>query len=192
MSKPEASTMDQAIQATCNTLMHFLLIAPGVDPEQARATIADMIRAYNPADTIELGLIDRIVGFGLAAMDSLRLSMADPAMTDAKVLRYRALAASLSRSAEQCRVALENLRIRSKPDQPAPARPDKTQAPPPAEVRSQNTHTDAKATLDRLDRLHREWNLNPIPASGAIAAAVSGASTASQPQRLRGPPPGYG
>ncbi|HBK09153.1 MAG TPA: hypothetical protein DDZ81_25390 [Acetobacteraceae bacterium] len=178
--------MDHAIEAACTTLMPFALLASNDDPAKARATITAMIQAYNPADTIELGLIGRIVGFSLAAMENLRLSMADPHMPDAKVLRCRASAASLSRSAEQCRAALNALRAAPKPEQRPPA-PPKARAPlsRPSDAQTAKAESDAKIILDRLTQLHQEWNPDQrAPAPEAPAP--------DRTPRFGAPPSGYG
>lgn len=174
MANPDSSSMNLAIEAACNNLMDFVIVASSDNPDKARAVIADMIRAYNPADTIELALISQIVGFGLASMDSLRRSMADPDMPDAKVLRYRTSAASLSRSAEQCRAALNALRAAANPVE-RPAAPTKPRTDPAgtADVQKEQAEAKAKALLNRLDQLHKEWDLNPIPGPAAPASPTS-------------------
>ncbi len=97
----QSDTMDRAFRAICMQLMPFFLLGTADDPGKARDAVADLIRAYNPANIHELDLVARVIGFGIAALDNLRLSMAGPALSDTKVLRYRSTAVSLSRSAEQ-------------------------------------------------------------------------------------------
>ncbi len=166
MANPDSSSMNLAIEVACDNLIGFVIVACNGNPDKARAVIADMILAYKPADTVELTLISQIVGFGLASMDSLRRSMADPDMPDARVLRYRTSAASLSRSAEQCRVALNTLRAAANPAE-RPAAPAKPQMPPADATDAQKEK--ARALLNRLDQLHKDWGLNPIPGPAAPA-----------------------
>lgn len=169
MANPDSSSMNLAIEAACDNLIGFVIVASSGNPDKARAVIADMILAYNPADTIELNLISQIVGFGLASMDSLRRSIADPDMPDARVLRYRTSAASLSRSAEQCRAALNALRAAANPVE-RPAAPTKPQTAP-ADV-TDVQEEKARTLLNRLDQLHKEWDLNPLPGPAAPAVPM--------------------
>lgn len=74
----------------------------------ANAAIRELIQAYNASTATELDLAGRIVGFSVAAMDNLRLSM-KPGLSDTLVLRYRCNAVTLSRSADQARMMLEAL-----------------------------------------------------------------------------------
>ncbi len=185
MTDPDSSSMNLAIQAACNNLMGFVIVAANDDPDKARSVIADMIRAYSPADTIELAIVSQIVGFSLASMDSLHRSIADPDMPDTKILRYRASAASLSRSAEQRRAALNALRAAAKPAE-RPAEPTKPAVAPAGTADTQNDKAEAKAKslLNRLDQLHKEWDANPIPRPTA--------ATAQAAPTLQLTPSGYG
>lgn len=105
----EADTMNRALEAMCMLLMPFFMLGAGDDPEKARSAVADLIQAYSPGTTQQLDLAARVIGFSAAALDNLRLSMTSPTLSDTKVLRYRSAAVSLSRSAEQCRVVLQQL-----------------------------------------------------------------------------------
>jgi hypothetical protein len=198
MSNELPDCLTTACQAICLTLAAFALPAAGGDLAKANALIADMILAHQPANMMELELAGRIVGFSLAAMDNLRMSIADPEMADAKVLRCRSSAASLSRSAEQCRAALTNLRAGSKPQQPAAvtqqreAQPEapqpeapKAAAPKPRPVATAAAPDDdakqdayASLVLDRIDRLHDEW------ASGTDLDRVQPANAPNVPSLL--------
>jgi hypothetical protein len=193
MSNELPDCLTTACQAICLTLAAFALPAAGGDLAKANALIADMILAHQPANMMELELAGRIVGFSLAAMDNLRMSIADPEMADAKVLRCRSSAASLSRSAEQCRAALTNLRAGSKPQQPAAvtqqreAQPEapKAAAPKPRPVATAGAPDDdakqdayASLVLDRIDRLHDEW------ASGTDFDRVQPANAPNVPSLL--------
>jgi hypothetical protein len=177
--------MNLAMQAACNNLMGFVIVAANDDPDKARSVIADMIRAYSPADTIELAIVSQIVGFSLASMDSLSRSIADPDMPDTKILRYRASAASLSRSTEQRRAALNALRTAANPVE-RPAEPTKPSAATAgaADAQKDQAEAKAKALLNRLDQLHKEWDTNPIPRPTAATARAT--------QILQRTPSGYG
>ncbi|HBK05054.1 MAG TPA: hypothetical protein DDZ81_04235 [Acetobacteraceae bacterium] len=163
--------MDLALKSLSLTLISFVLPATEGDPVKAGEVIADMIQAYEPADTIELDLIGRIVGFGLAAMDNIRLSIADPDLPPATILRHRTAAASLSRSAEKCRTTLNARRAASQPEAAKPrapksapvksAAPKSRAAQPASDATLEKTAAEARAVLERLDRLHEEWASTP-------------------------------
>jgi hypothetical protein len=156
----QPDTMDRAFDAICMLLMPFFLLGAADDPNKARNAVADLIRAYNPANTQELDLAARVIGFSIAALDNLRQSMASPDLSDTKVLRYRSTAVSLSRSAEQCRVILTKMQT----DEPAP-RPQaeqqtaipatKPQAPlpPMSSASMEKAKTEARAMLAGLAKL---------------------------------------
>ena len=119
-SAPDPDTMDRAFDAICMLLMPFFLLGAADDQAKARQAVGDLIRAYNPANTMQLDLVARVVGFSIAALDNLRLSMAGPELSDTKVLRYRSSAVSLSRSAEQCRLVLTKMRTEQPEESPIP------------------------------------------------------------------------
>jgi hypothetical protein len=127
----QPDTMDRAFDAICMLLMPFFLLGASDDPNKARNAVADLIRAYHPASTQELDLVARVVGFSIAALDNLRLSIAAPDLSDTKVLRYRSTAVSLSRSAEQCRVILTKMQIEEPSARRASRPPSEQQAAAP-------------------------------------------------------------
>jgi hypothetical protein len=82
----------------------FLSTANG-DITYARVAASETVNAYRAQTCSDLLTIAQIIAFGLAALGSLSLSMADdlsPSMT----LRLRANAISANRAAEQCHRAL--------------------------------------------------------------------------------------
>ncbi len=124
MTASPQATMDRAFDAICMLLMPFFMLGASDEPSKAHGAVADLLRAYDPETTQELDLAARIIGFSAAALDNLRLSMADPAMPDTKVLRYRSNAVSLSRSSEQCRVTLKRIQSeRPQAERPLAERP---------------------------------------------------------------------
>ena len=118
--------MDRAFDAICILLMPFFMLGTSDDAGKAHGAVADLLRAYDPTNSQELDLAARIIGFSAAALDNLRLSMADPAMPDSKVLRYRSTAVSLSRSSEQCRATLKKMQA----DRPQAKSPGYRISPP--------------------------------------------------------------
>jgi hypothetical protein len=164
----QPNTMDRAFDAICMLLMPFFLLGAADDPNKARNAVADLIRAYNPADTKELDLVARVIGFSIAALDNLRLSMTSPELSDTKVLRYRSTAVSLSRSAEQCRVILTRMQTDEPAARPQAERqaaapqkpqPQPTAAKPPPSLPPMSTasieqaKTEARAMLAGLAKL---------------------------------------
>ena len=146
---PQATTPQATTECVMQTILDFLLpfflAAAGGNPVTARAAIRQLIAAHNAVDATELDLAGRIVGFGIAALDNLRLSMAaDLPVT--RLLRYRGNAVSLSRASDQARKALAALRAH--PDQPHKTpRPSVAPAPstPPPSTPTPSIATRAAA-----------------------------------------------
>jgi hypothetical protein len=86
-------------------LAPMFLSATGGDIAYARMAAIETVNAYRVRNPSDLLGIAQIIGFGLAALGSLSLSMADD-ISVALVLRLRGNATSLSRAAEQHRRAL--------------------------------------------------------------------------------------
>jgi hypothetical protein len=154
MTAPLPETMDRAFEAICMLLMPFFLIGAGDDPEKARTAVADLLRGYDPASVQELDLAARIVGFSAAALDNLRLSIAGPDRPDTKILRFRANAVSLSRSAEQCRTTLKTIQA-ERPQPVAQAVPARllTPLPPMTAAKIEKAKSEARDMLAGLARL---------------------------------------
>ena len=94
----------------------MFLTASGADIRYARMAALDTINAYQARNHADLIAIAQIVAYGLAALGSLSLSMADD-ISLSMVLRLRGNANACTRSAEQNRRAL-----RGKPG-PGPGQP---------------------------------------------------------------------
>jgi hypothetical protein len=197
MTATPQATMDRAFDAICMLLMPFFMIGASDDPGKARGAVADLLRAYDPASPQELDLAARIIGFSAAALDNLRLSMADPAFPHTKVLRYRSTAVSLSRSSEQCRATLKKIQA----ERPQPARLEQqiiTPAPkilpkplpPMTAARIEQAKSDARNMLAGLASLGAAYppgrgmtaiHLTPDPCA-QVAAAVTAALRAGPNQ----------
>ncbi|HEX3573489.1 MAG TPA: hypothetical protein VHU42_02710 [Rhodopila sp.] len=113
----ETSVFNCTLETIVGFLLPFFLAAAGGNTETAEATVRHLISAYSATTATELDLVGRIIGFGIASLDNLRLSM-DPGLSTNKLLRYRSNAVSLSRASNQAQKALDALRTR--PDQPLP------------------------------------------------------------------------
>jgi hypothetical protein len=185
---PEAT--DRAFEAICMLLMPFFLIGAGDDPEKARGAVADLLRTYDPANMQELDLAARVIGFSAAALDNLRLSMANTALTDAKILRFRSTAVSLSRSAEQCRATLKKIQADRPEPQPALPAPAKlaNPLPPMTAARIEKAKGEARDLLAGLARLGASCQpgqgMTAIRLAPDPGAQISAAVTAA----LRGDP----
>jgi hypothetical protein len=153
MTASQPKTMDRAFEAICMLLMPFFLAGAGDDPEKARGAVSDLLHTYEPANVQELDLAARVVGFSAVALDNLRLSMANPTLSDTKVLRYRSSAVSLSRSSEQCRAALKKMRSERFVQQPAASFKLRRPLPPMTAARIEKAKGEARELLTSLARL---------------------------------------
>jgi hypothetical protein len=105
MTKTKPQHPDVFMQILAAALTPFFLTATEGDAAHARAAAIDTINAYAPSYPSDLLPIAQIIAFGLAALSSISLSMAEniPILL---ILRLRGNAASLTRGSEQCRRAL--------------------------------------------------------------------------------------
>jgi hypothetical protein len=153
---PASPTIHCLRTTICGFLLPFFLSAAGGNTATAQAAILELIDAYNARTITELDLVGRIVGFGIVAMDNLRLSMTQD-MSDTKVLRYRSNAVALSRAAEQARQILHALQEKQETTLNIP-RPAVAAAPAPV--------TPPKLQPSRN-------NVAPIPATKGLFASLS-------------------
>ena len=102
MSDP--ASQPDATECLFSTILGFTLpfyvAGSGGDRNAAGLAVMELVAAYGAATAPELDLVGRLVGFGAAAMENLRLSM-QAGLPDAKVLQYRSNAVALGRLAEQ-------------------------------------------------------------------------------------------
>jgi hypothetical protein len=110
---PQATTRSDSPLHPCDILMNLIvaLLAPmflsvaGGDIAHARMAAIGTVNAYRIRNQADLIAIAQIIGFGLAALGSLSLSMADD-ISLSMTLRLRGNANALNRSAEHNRRAL--------------------------------------------------------------------------------------
>jgi len=76
-----------------------------IEPAMAHAAALEVLKSFHIRDTWELFIHTQAITFGLAALDSLGLSMT-PDLTPAMVLRCRGNANNLQRTAQRSRQAL--------------------------------------------------------------------------------------
>ena len=110
----DVSAIDCLFETILGFMLPFFLVGAGGSPDIAGAAVRELIDAYGAGTSTELDLVGRIVGFSIAALDNLRLSMTT-GMSDTKVLRYRCNAVTLSRASDQARTILEA--VQAKPEQ---------------------------------------------------------------------------
>ena len=202
---PETDTTDCLFNTILGFLLPFFFIGAAGNMKTARKTVIDLINAYNASTPTELDLVGRIIGFNVAAMDNLRLSM-DPDLSDTKILRYRSNAVTLTKAADQARGILEDMQANRPPLQkiPRPTVAPAPQAKPPAKPSAAAPQTNASISevppLD-IEAMKRDARImmNAFSRQGdaampsildpntvinaAVSAAMSNASTSLSPYK---------
>ena len=122
----------------------MFLCVTGGDVTLARMAALETVNAYRARDLSDLIAIAQIIGYGLAALGSLSLSMGDD-MSLSMILRLRGNANALNRSAEQNRRAMRE----NQTADPAPHRaaPVATPEPPPM-IEQDQTNTRPNAFMN--------------------------------------------
>ncbi len=105
MTETKIRHPDMFMQLIAAALAPIFATATDGDPGRAQAAAIETINAHVPNHPVDLLPIAQIIAFGLAALRSISLSMAEN-IPIPLILRLRGSAASLSRGAEQCRRAL--------------------------------------------------------------------------------------
>jgi hypothetical protein len=180
-----------------NLIVAFLapmfLSASGGNIAYARMAAFETVSAYRIRNQADLLGIAQIVGFGLAAMGSLSLSMAD-GIPLAMVLRLRGNATSLNRAAEQNRRALNAARAEEEAserqaDQTGPD--DVTDADAEADAAVEQAQRAAVEATDRIRARQQGASAPPVapapvaaPVVAPLAAAPKAALTAEQRRTL--------
>ncbi len=103
---PGTGDIDCVFDTILGFLLPFFLTGAAGNVDAAKAAVRQLIEAYNASTATELDLVGRIIGFSVAAMDNLRLSMTQ-GLSDTRILRYRCNAVTLSRASDQARKLLE-------------------------------------------------------------------------------------
>src|SRR5580692_5745154 len=105
MTETKLRHPDVFMQLIAASLTPIFSTATDGDPVRAQAAAIETINAYVPSYPSDFLPIAQIIAFGLAALSSISLSMAEN-IPIPLILRLRGNAASLTRGSEQCRRAL--------------------------------------------------------------------------------------
>lgn len=149
--------MTQTAEATAReqvflSLSPFFMEAAEGDPTQAKAAAEAMVAGFSPGTTEDLLLAAQTVVYGLAGLDSLRRSAADPDLPASTHLRLRGNANAMHRSAQQCRNALDLRRRQAASPALIPA-----PAAEPADAPAQSiTEADLQAAIKRASAIIAE------------------------------------
>jgi hypothetical protein len=126
---PDPSAFDCILGNIFGFMLPFFLASAAGNAGLARTAIKELIDAYQASSPAELDLVGRVIGFSIAAMDNLRLSMT-PDLSATQVLRCRCNAVSLNRSSDQALKILEAVQAKREQSRKIP-RPSVAAAPPP-------------------------------------------------------------
>jgi hypothetical protein len=137
-AEPPLHPADALLEAIVCFLTPLLVGGCSGDAGRARLGAIDTVAAYQARNRSELVKIGQIIGFGLMAMDNLRLSMT-PDLPLSMVLRLRGGANALNRSAQQNTRALEKGR---RGDRPSPG------AEAPAALPASDDHDISEADIE--------------------------------------------
>ncbi|WP_428486182.1 hypothetical protein [Rhodopila sp.] len=175
------SPADMLMALLINLLAPMFLTDGTSDLRLARMAAMETVNGYRARSGADLLMIVQIVAFGLAALGSLSLSMADD-LPLLLILRLRGNAAALNRAAEQNRRALEKSLHAETPSAPDPAEFDDVDDAMVADVvrQAQTRVADAQARL--AEQAAAPVTANPVsidPVAVAAAAAASSAMAAS-------------
>jgi len=153
-----------------------------LDPMMARNAAIELLKTFRVRDTWELFICIQIMGFGLSAMDSLGLSMAQ-GLSPAMVLRCRGNANGLQRTSDRSRSALDTYRAATEARRAREAAlaevPDLAEAQ--AQAAAQIAETERLLALARA-RAHGTAH-QPPPAATTAHAAPTNARPAPNPTR---------
>jgi hypothetical protein len=192
-------------------LAPMFLAVTGGDINQARAAAIATVNAYRAETHADILTVAQIVAFGIAALGSLSLAMADD-LSISLILRLRGNAVSASRAGEQCRRALASSPMRTTPDavtkpyldeatitaqleqvrqqaaartEPKPA-PQQPPQPPPVSVKQPDAqlHRDAwaNAMMDVAAEMAAE--MAHLPPAGRRTASIQAAALSSVASEL--------
>ena len=162
------STTDILMNLIVAFLAPMFLAASGGDVALARTAAIETVDAYRIRNHADLVSIAQVIAFGLAALGSLSLSMAD-GLSLSMVLRLRGNANALDRAAERSRRALrESHRHNASPDQAEPEIQPEAGASNEAALTAAVTAARQAAANVRT-RIQAEAPASPAPATPPAA-----------------------
>jgi hypothetical protein len=165
---------DILLHVIVTLLAPLFLVESGGDIQCARMAALETVNACRASDPADLIAVAQVIACGLAALDSLRRSMADD-ISLAMLLRLRGNAVALSRSADQNRRVLREGRTES-------AMPP--QAAAPGEPEPEAWTSTSRPSAAALSDLPQAEAPSPVPFPAAVAARASTTSlSAAERQR---------
>ncbi len=171
---------DFLVEFVVGVLAPLFMAGCSGDLSFARLSVIETINAYQARTQAELVMIAQIIGFGMAAMDNLRLSM-DPGISLSMKLRLRGGANALNRAAQQNARALEKVRR----DRNLPAA-----YPDAAPEEDEPTQADIEATIAQARAMVKDAyaRLQEVPPNAAPPAkAAAGPQVVCPAQRQETP-----
>ncbi|WP_428486459.1 hypothetical protein [Rhodopila sp.] len=185
-STPACTLMDMV-----TTFLTPLVMAGGIaDLAHARHLATQTLLSYGPSTEADLIKIMQIVGFGLGAMDNMRLSAGDAATLSMK-LRLRGCANGLNRSAQQNNQALEKDRHQRGTAQPMMEHDGTTAWPQPGPAEQAAAEAECQAAIDaaRTQIEAARAGIKAAPAAPTQSAPTQALLTRTAPPRPTPPQP---
>jgi hypothetical protein len=159
----------------------FLGLTAG-DIGLARMAALETVNAYRARDHADLIAITQIIGFGLAALTSLSLSMADD-ISASMVLRLRGNANACNRSAEQNRRALSKSQADDLPPH-RPVEPAEPEFTPPSAEPAFQSDPDSFLSPTAAEQLEAESHARLEPTSEQVPVpSPTGAAVRTQEEK---------
>jgi hypothetical protein len=164
------------------TFLTPLFLTAGGDVSLARAAAYETITAYRTRNAMDLFAVVQIIGFGMAALGSLSLSMGD-GLSMSMILRLRGNAAALNRAAEQNRRALEASRHRNQAPADWPGHSAVVEDPEEQARYEAGVLESLRQTQELVARANGEMaNQNPSAPPPADAEPAALAAAGDQPE----------
>ena len=179
-SGPDTHPADRLMSLIVALLAPLFLGVSGGDIRFARMAAAETVNAYRTTNQADLIAVAQIIGFGLAALGSLSLSMADD-LSISMILRLRGNANALNRSAEQNRHALKQPRPESRTPRMTEAAPEQR---PKDKTVIEGVTAVRKAAPEAPAPIKAPRQAMPVPATTTIAPARAHATDEQRNQAL--------
>jgi len=180
MSATASAAATAEVALTPSQILHALMVSHlyplfknphtgNVDPLMARDAAVELLKTFRIRDTWELFTCTQIMGFGLAALGSIGLSMAE-GLSPVMVIRCRGNANGLHRASQQSRRMLDDYRAAAEAqrarDEALAREPIPDLADAQAEAAAQIAETERLLAAARA----RAWDPAEATASDMVAA----------------------